>query len=553
MSVAARDRDDTRGRGSILTHALRAAASRAALGLALAALFTSGIPARVHAAAQTITVNTTADEADTETSDGVCHTASGTCSLRAAIQTANWDAFADTIIVPAGTYTLTIAATPNDYQAFNGNLDIREDVDIEGAGIGKTVIQASSTGAATGVENVFNVGWDASAVSISGMTIRYGKAFQGAAIYMSTGTLALSKVSLTANLVTSSGGSVVEKGPGLLTITDSMLSANDGRVLSTNGAAVTVLRTTIAGNVLGAAEGLLRVDGAGGSLLVDRSTISGNSALFGAALALNDGNNVVTATFRNSTISGNVATGSDGAVIATSAKAKVVFENTTVASNTGRVAWPWTADQVTTKNSIFANNSPRNCEVAMISLGHNIDKDGTCGLKGEGDLKIAPQLGSLASNGGPTQTMALASNSPAIDAGAGCPAVDQRGQSRPKDGDGDGVAACDIGAFEAKAVAVVATPTPEPTIVPTEAPTEAPTAAPTDASTPEPTAAPTEAPTPEPTAAPTEAPTTPTGGDGGGGMLPILAILAVVVLAVVGFALSRRRGRGAPGSSGTGG
>jgi len=58
---------------------------------------------------------------------------------------------------------------------------------------------------------------------------------------------------------------------------------------------------------------------------------------------------------------------------------------------------------------------------------------------------------------GPTQTRALLRGSPAIDAGnpappgsggAACEARDQGGVDRPQDGDGDGVATCDIGAFE---------------------------------------------------------------------------------------------------------
>ena len=57
-----------------------------------------------------------------------------------------------------------------------------------------------------------------------------------------------------------------------------------------------------------------------------------------------------------------------------------------------------------------------------------------------------PLLGPLHDNGGFTQTMALGSGSPAIDAvpttGAGCAPTDQRGISRPQG------AACDIGAFE---------------------------------------------------------------------------------------------------------
>ncbi len=62
--------------------------------------------------------------------------------------------------------------------------------------------------------------------------------------------------------------------------------------------------------------------------------------------------------------------------------------------------------------------------------GHNLDAD--------------PLLGSLADNGGFTQTIALDPASPAVDAGnnASCPATDQRGISRPQG------AACDMGSYE---------------------------------------------------------------------------------------------------------
>ncbi len=62
-----------------------------------------------------------------------------------------------------------------------------------------------------------------------------------------------------------------------------------------------------------------------------------------------------------------------------------------------------------------------------------------------------PLLRALASNGGPTMTMALPVNSPARDAGAACPRTDQRGIARPQLG------GCDLGAFELQ-LALVATP-----------------------------------------------------------------------------------------------
>jgi predicted outer membrane repeat protein len=90
-----------------------------------------------------------------------------------------------------------------------------------------------------------------------------------------------------------------------------------------------------------------------------------------------------------------------------------------------------------------------NCSVAIpvTDNGYNLDSATSCGFTNNALNSTNPMLGPLASNGGPTQTMALQSGSPAINAipsgFAGCSgSTDQRGVSRPQ-----GVG-CDIGAFE---------------------------------------------------------------------------------------------------------
>jgi hypothetical protein len=124
--------------------------------------------------------------------------------------------------------------------------------------------------------------------------------------------------------------------------------------------------------------------------------------------------------------------------------------NGTIASNTG--VGLDNCQAMTMYSSIIASNGT-DCNLGgtFTDAGWNIDSDNTCGLADFTDKpNIDPMLGSLQDNGGPTFTHALLAGSPAIDTGdnVGCQATDQRGNSRPSDGNGDGTAVCDIGAFE---------------------------------------------------------------------------------------------------------
>ena len=106
------------------------------------------------AAATTFDVNDTSDIVDANVGDGVCDadlvTDGDQCTFRAATQEANFDTDStDTINVPEGTYALTIPAPPPAFEESleedeaHGDLDLKGQVNVIGAGTGKTIIDAA--------------------------------------------------------------------------------------------------------------------------------------------------------------------------------------------------------------------------------------------------------------------------------------------------------------------------------------------------------------------------------------------------------------------------
>jgi hypothetical protein len=124
------------------------------------------------AGAATFTVNTTNDTSDIDLGDGICADINGKCSVRAAIMQANFTnaiGISNTIIIPAGVYTLTRPG--NDDGAILGDLDIAQSMTLQGAGSSLTIIDGN--GAVTG-DRVFQILSSARDTSLSGLTIRNG-------------------------------------------------------------------------------------------------------------------------------------------------------------------------------------------------------------------------------------------------------------------------------------------------------------------------------------------------------------------------------------------
>jgi len=276
-------------------------------------------------------------------------------------------------------------------------------------------------------------------VTVKGLILTNGYGFQLAGGVLNNGTLTLENVVVTGNTMTTDAGDFWQGGGGIyngsgatLNLIDSTVSNNSsgwagGGVFSFFGTTTHVERSTISGNSAVDVGGGMRTLG---NVSLLNSTLSGNSATawHGAAVFVTDGVMNVT----NSTIASNTGPGGTAAV----------FVGTFTASGAS----------LNIQNSIVANNTQFGCflapfgagPVAFDSLGNNVFSDGTCFATGSDQVVGNALLGPLASNGGSTQTHALLSGSPAIDAAnaAACPATDQRGIARPQ---GPG---CDAGAFE---------------------------------------------------------------------------------------------------------
>jgi CSLREA domain-containing protein len=149
---------------------------------------------------------------------------------------------------------------------------------------------------------------------------------------------------------------------------------------------------------------------------------------------------------------GSYGPGTGGGILTTGGTASLRY--LTIDSNAGDLVNE-AGTLEATGTILAASIADPNCSGAIIDGGFNLDTGTSCAFTLVTDQSSAAAgLGSLAANGGPTETVALLSGSAAIDTGAtiatGCPSTDQRGVTRP-DEPADG-GACDIGAYESQGI-----------------------------------------------------------------------------------------------------
>ena len=394
--------------------------------------------------AATFVVNTTTDAVDVDPGDGVCSTESDSCSLRAAIQEANALEGADLITVPAGIYSLTIEGAGEDDGA-TGDLDILDDVVIEGLGATQTVLDAA------GLDRYFDAPSVSVAVSITirSLTIQNGAAKTvpdgGGAIQVQNGSLTLEDVGLFRNTTANgNGGAVNIPRGGSLVVSGSVIRLNEAHTGGgiNSGVETTISQTTIADNSARLGGGVQVADA---PLVADSVTISGNTAEdTGGGLQVFRSEMHIS----NSTISRNQAGGpSKGAGVHVSSGLSTL-RHVTIVDNTNGFGLSGPFTDVLLENVIIANNPSGDCDerVRIEAVGRNLDSDRSCGFA----ITADPLLGPLSYEGGQTWVRVPMPGSPAVDAAIGCAglATDQRGHAHP-----DG-RACELGAVEVAAQAL---------------------------------------------------------------------------------------------------
>ena len=433
--------------------------------------------------AAVVTVTTTVDTLDPPFSSD------GQCSLREAIQAANTDtgidtcaagAGADTIVVPAGTYELTIVGADEDANQ-TGDLDVTEDVEIAGEGAQLTILDDSAN------ERILHVHCNAASPAAVSVTLRDlrltggrltidsgGASGGGAGLYVQDCAFpvhaTVERVEVDDNFVqlidagpARPGGGIAIDTAGQVTIRDAFVHDNvyfqlesagsfgGGGIGISGGGSALIVDTWILDNQIDQFGG---DDPSGAGIWTDTFTEVRGSTLEGNAIGTSGRGGGMycedaVLLVRNSTLVGNRAFSGGGAFgngIDGAPGCLVTFDSVTIAGNLGNIAAGILNDTggVGVTNSIVAGNvdlggNSLDVSGAFTSGDYNLvgAVDGSTGFTEPNDLTgtsaspLDPLLGSLGAEGFAAPTRSPLPGSPALDSGGGTSlTVDQRGLPR---------------------------------------------------------------------------------------------------------------------------
>lgn len=346
-------------------------------------------------------------------SSAVFNVSSGdVAGLIAAINAANGNGEENTIILEAGTYTLTVV--DNNTDGPTGLPSITDIQTIHGAGAATTIIERDDSAP---LFRIFHIAVSGE-LTLDRLTVRGGRGGAVGAGILNQGKLIVAHSILAENRGSTFGGGILNTGTTI--ITHSSVTGNVARQGGgmSNAGTVSIDNSAFTDNSSTSGAGGLHNSG---KVIITNSTFARNGTGIGGGGAIDNGGQ---GTITNSTISDNAALFGGGI---DDSGGKLELQNTVLAHNTARRG---DGDDCSNESGL------------VTSLGNNLI--GVCDIALQAtDRTTDPGLGEFADDGAPGHArVSLLSDSPAIDAGndSTCPATDQLGTPRR------GI--CDIGAVE---------------------------------------------------------------------------------------------------------